>query len=865
MLADELILDRQVFPWILADYTSEELDLGDPSVYRDLSRPMGALFREEEFRARYDSLVESAFSIDTTYSSSSGGGGGGGGSNAAANTPAIPGVTGSSTAAGWDDPLQTKPFHYGTHYSSAAITLHYLMRLEPFTTHFRNLHDGKFDHADRLFASIHGAWKSAAGVEGAQNGGTQDVKELIPEFFYLPAFLKNINSCDFGRDQNGVNVGDVALPPWANGSPAEFVRLNREALESSVVSASLHHWIDLIFGYKQQGPAAVEACNVFYHLTYEGAVDLDAIQDTATKRAIVAQIAEFGQTPSQLFKSPHPARSRAAIATSGVGSASNGIGSSFLSTSISSFGNSVAPNTLATASFHGSTANSMPVPPGNNAVSMSAPSPLTARSLASSFLEGGELMNRMQTIISGAGSGSGGGSNDEQVLVLDQAPLLQAERRREVPANAVVAANRLQLVAMDDTSAASDPTGATPPPRRQLLSSGLYASSIHQIAMTSGSVEKRVVALGPNCLFLPPRNTEFIAWGFQDSSLKILSAASSESGHSGDSKVLASIDVPFGISVAAISSDGRTLITGSGDIPAMRVWRLEPHRRSTVPSLSASAVATRRRYTTASSFSPLSTRIAGGGGIGSSGIGGGSGSSSLGGHSAPKSLMVVATVSSPTQDGAITAICVSREFSVFVSGCSAGVAVLWDLNRRRVLRSLPSFDSSGTGVAAVEINEVTGDIVVAVGERFGVYDVNGALRVRLDYTTLFHDPKLSRAPIVSLALERLAACEWRAEKRVVTGHADGVLCVWAYVSAGAGGGFGSGADEDDDEWTLELQARHTANVSGSCSALTAVYLSGDERKLWSGSADGVLSLWTPRPTDSPTMALTVAVPLPATP
>ena len=32
-----------VFPWILADYSSLELDLNDPVTFRDLSKPIGAI------------------------------------------------------------------------------------------------------------------------------------------------------------------------------------------------------------------------------------------------------------------------------------------------------------------------------------------------------------------------------------------------------------------------------------------------------------------------------------------------------------------------------------------------------------------------------------------------------------------------------------------------------------------------------------------------------------------------------------------------------------------------------------------------------------------------------------------------------
>lgn len=55
--------------------------------------------------------------------------------------------------------------------------------------------------------------------------------------------------------------------------------LHLQALESEFVSCQLHQWIDLIFGYKQQGPEATRALNVFYYLTYEGAVNLSSISD----------------------------------------------------------------------------------------------------------------------------------------------------------------------------------------------------------------------------------------------------------------------------------------------------------------------------------------------------------------------------------------------------------------------------------------------------------------------------------------------------------------------------------------------------------------------------------------------------------
>jgi beige protein homolog 1 len=251
-----------VFPWVLADYTSEELDLDNPASFRDLSKPMGAQHnsRAADYIERYKAFSDMADQ----------------------NTPA---------------------FHYGTHYSSAMIVTSYLIRLQPFVQSYLLLQGGSFDHPDRLFYSIEKAWQSAS------RDNMTDVRELIPEFFYLPEFLTNSNGYNFGlRQGNGGGIDTVQLPPWAKGDPKIFVAKHREALESPYVSKHLHQWIDLIFGCKQRGEAAIESVNVFHHLSYHGATDLDNIVDPMERTATIGIIHNFGQTPHQVFSKPHQAR-----------------------------------------------------------------------------------------------------------------------------------------------------------------------------------------------------------------------------------------------------------------------------------------------------------------------------------------------------------------------------------------------------------------------------------------------------------------------------------------------------------------------------------------------------------------------------
>ncbi|KAG8197532.1 hypothetical protein JTE90_007268 [Oedothorax gibbosus] len=243
-----------VFPWVLSDYLSNSLDLDDVSIYRDLTKPVGALNKERlnRLKDRYNEMA---------------------------------------------DPK----FLYGSHYSTPGFVLYYLVRQMP--QYMLCLQNGRFDHPDRMFNSVPDTWRNIT-------TNTSDFKELVPQFYDLEkggSFLLNSKNLDFGMRMDGSKVGDVELPVWAK-DPGHFVSVLHDALESDYVSSNLNHWIDLIFGFKQRGQEAIKADNVFYHLTYEGAVDLDSIVDMNERYSLEVQIMEFGQIPKQLFTKPHPQR-----------------------------------------------------------------------------------------------------------------------------------------------------------------------------------------------------------------------------------------------------------------------------------------------------------------------------------------------------------------------------------------------------------------------------------------------------------------------------------------------------------------------------------------------------------------------------
>uniref|UniRef100_A0A8C9TXB8 Lysosomal trafficking regulator n=1 Tax=Scleropages formosus TaxID=113540 RepID=A0A8C9TXB8_SCLFO len=263
------LMQYPVFPFILSDYNSEALDLHDPSIYRNLSKPIAVQSKEKENR-----YVDNYKYLEEEF----------------------------RKGVHEDDPMPpVQPYHYGSHYSNSGTVLHFLVRMPPFTQMFLTYQDQSFDIPDRTFHSMNTTWRLSS------YESMTDVKELIPEFFYLPEFLVNREGFDFGVRQNSERVNHVNLPPWARSDPRLFILIHRQALESDLVSQTLCQWIDLVFGIKQKGKAAVQAVNVFHPATYFG-VDVSAVEDPVQQRALETMIKTYGQTPRQLFNTTHVGR-----------------------------------------------------------------------------------------------------------------------------------------------------------------------------------------------------------------------------------------------------------------------------------------------------------------------------------------------------------------------------------------------------------------------------------------------------------------------------------------------------------------------------------------------------------------------------
>lgn len=264
-----------VFPWILSNYEDplqteknyndnqeivnqtlasiitikeDEIDFQ----YRDMSLPMGMLEINEESKKRKELFIENFQTLKE------------------------------------ENDENMKPYFFGSNYSNPIYICNFLMRLFPFTHISIELQGNKFDDPNRLFISIKNSF---------YNSTTQktDLRELIPEFFYLPEMFRNINKLNMGKLETGEEVNNVKTP--CNDNPYDFIMTMRGVLESNKLSATIQSWVDLIFGYKSRGKEAENANNVFTEASYQENININKVNNKESYLRMV----EFGLIPSQIM------------------------------------------------------------------------------------------------------------------------------------------------------------------------------------------------------------------------------------------------------------------------------------------------------------------------------------------------------------------------------------------------------------------------------------------------------------------------------------------------------------------------------------------------------------------------------------
>ena len=209
-----------------------------------------------------------------------------------------------------------KFYYYNISYSNPEHICYYLLRILPFS--FINLEFQKnLNIPSKLFYSYENTVKNILSQKN-------DIKELIPEFYFLPELFENINDFNFNYNNDNkeeIKVNNVLIPKkipynrknyenllmFDNKSIQNLyfkfiVFLNRE-FENNEITSNLKNWVDLIFGVKQKFDRNKKEsiANTFRPESY---IDnpLNKEIQTKEKEKFLFDSCNLGLIPNQIFK-----------------------------------------------------------------------------------------------------------------------------------------------------------------------------------------------------------------------------------------------------------------------------------------------------------------------------------------------------------------------------------------------------------------------------------------------------------------------------------------------------------------------------------------------------------------------------------
>ena len=218
-------------------------------------------------------------------------------------------------------------FYFNTHYSNALYVTNYLLRIFPYSFCSIELLGKGFDDPNRIFSSIEDNFDNAFSQKN-------DIRELIPEYYYLPEMFINGNGLFFGKKRSGVLVDNVEMPDIkisiidskskksikknnSNNNKNnkfinldgelkfyEFIDIMRNELEKN---EHINDWLNIIFGQEQRLLKVGSKIKLFRK---ESEINFDYNQIDLNDEIIMKSV-DFGLLPIQFFKSNVPKRNEA--------------------------------------------------------------------------------------------------------------------------------------------------------------------------------------------------------------------------------------------------------------------------------------------------------------------------------------------------------------------------------------------------------------------------------------------------------------------------------------------------------------------------------------------------------------------------
>ncbi|OHT09448.1 hypothetical protein TRFO_04502 [Tritrichomonas foetus] len=176
-------------------------------------------------------------------------------------------------------------FVFGSAPSNAMLLSYYFVRMQPFTKLHLQIHDGKYDLAERMFKS----------VDAFFNGmnSSDDSRESVPEFYSMPEMFLDLSK--------NHQIGDLTC---SNSEQSIFDAIYhyRKILESDNVSKNLNYWLDLMFGASQRGKEAVDKCNLYNPYLYEDIWN-EKNKNEGDELMILTLLKNLGSMPPVVFSS----------------------------------------------------------------------------------------------------------------------------------------------------------------------------------------------------------------------------------------------------------------------------------------------------------------------------------------------------------------------------------------------------------------------------------------------------------------------------------------------------------------------------------------------------------------------------------